>query len=135
MSEFRLSDNWKKILNISYRMTFYWFLFIIFMVMAVESLGISEFRIFGKEPFEYILYLFTTVSLVCILIMMSYPLAYLCYLWREGERKKVFLGILVVGYLNIFSGYIWYYQGEIKQREIEIKFLTFHDLIKMVKQK
>lgn len=67
--------------------------------------------------------------------MMSYPIAYLCYLWREGERKKVALGILVVSYLNIFSGYIWYYQREIKQREIEIKFLTFHDLIKMVKQK
>lgn len=122
MNEFSLTDNQRKVLNVAYWMTFYSLLLhLLFFFLAMVANVADLVKLDGPLYFS-ITSFFTVITLGCVLTMMSYPAIYLSHLWRKHERKKVAVGILVFFFLHILTGYLWYYQREIKKKEIHTFF-------------
>ena len=123
MREDILTDRWRRLFKVSYWMTFYLLsLYALFFIIVVVLIA---FRLMTRED-EILLYVTYAVGcglFLCVVIMMFYPIVFISYLWRKGEKKKALTGVLVFFILNILTGYLWYYVGEIKRQGIKLRVL------------
>ena len=66
------------------------------------------------------------ITVVCVIAMLSYSVIYLYHLWNMKMRAKFAVGILMFIFYNFLIGYLWYYQREIRHKEIQIGWPFFH---------
>ena len=116
-----LTDRWRMLFNASYWMTFYLFsLYVLFFIIMIVLIA---FQLMTRED-EILLYVTYVVGcglLLCVIVMTLYPLVFISYLWRKGEKKKFLTAVLIFFCLNILTGYIWFYIGEIKRQNIKLR--------------
>lgn len=118
-----LTDRWRMLFRASYWTTFY--LFSIYVLFFIFVVVLIAFQLMTRED-EILLYVTYVVGcglLLCVVVMTFYPLVFISYLWRKGEKKKSLAAVLVFFFLNILAGYIWFYIGEIKRQEIKLRIL------------
>ena len=109
--------------KVSYWATFYLFsLYALFFIIVVVLIA---FQLMTREDeiLLYVTYAIGSGLFLCVIIMMFYPLVFIRYLWRKGEKKKSLTGMLIFFFLNILTGYLWFYIGEIKRQEIKLRVL------------
>lgn len=107
----------------SYWTTFYLFsLYVLFFIIVVVLIA---FQLMTREDdiLLYVTYVVGCGLLLCVVVMTLYPLAFIRYLWRKGEKKKSLSAVLIFFILNILTGYIWFYISEIKRQEIKLRVL------------
>lgn len=120
MHEEILTDRWRRLFNASFWMTFYLFsLYVLFFIVVVVLIAFG-FMTREDEILLYVTYAVGCGLFLCVVIMMFYPLIFISYLWRKGEKKKSLNGMLVFFFLNILTGYIWFFIREVKRQEIKL---------------
>jgi hypothetical protein len=68
-------------------------------------------------------YIFSPLIVICILVMAFYAVSYLWRLWKKGYRKEALQGLIIFIFLNILTGYLWFYWSEIKHQKIRFKLI------------
>ena len=123
MDEFSLSENQREIFRLAFWMGPFGLFFLIFIQVSFVVAGIF---ITGSAPDPdedpWLLYVMLPpflTFLLCVLTIWLYPILYLCHLWRAGERKTCIVSIPVLVLFNALSGFLCFYQGEIKKEKIQ----------------
>ena len=123
MEKYTLSPNVKNLVSFCYRGSFilwaFYFFYFCVVVTAVAQGWLEkndEILIFGGYPFAIFF-------AICVLVMACYAMGYVLQLWIKGYKKEAMLGLMIFFFLNIITGYLWFYWSEIKQEEIRFKLL------------
>jgi len=66
-------------------------------------------------------YVVGSLMAICIFTMASYAINYVWHLWKKGQRKEAIKGLINFIFLNILTGYIWFYWSEVKHQKIRFK--------------
>lgn len=125
MNEFFLSDTYRKVFRTSF-----WatpgsiFVNLLFHIAAFAVKGYELIPLTGQ--FVYFVGMgISLVTVTCVLTMLFYPIIYLYHLWRIGDRVEFILGILMFVLYSLLMGYLWYYQKEIKGKDIQVGWPIF----------
>ncbi len=54
-------------------------------------------------------------------VMAMYAIGYVVHLWNEDRRKDALKGLVTFAFLNVLTGYIWFYMSEVKSHGIRFK--------------
>lgn len=85
--------------------------------MVAEGLGLMDEESSLFDLFMYITYCFVCSLFICMLIMATYAIRYIRYLWQEvGAWVAVYAAVVTLG-MGTITGYWWFYQREIKHKK------------------
>ena len=120
MDKYILSPMFRKIVGISFKTTF-WLIAIQFLFFLTIVFSIAQGWL--DQDTQLLLlgsYIYGGLIFICIMILASYAIGYLNHLWKYGYRKETLKGIVMFGFLNLLTGYIWFYQFEMKNQKIRM---------------
>lgn len=93
------------------------YIVICFGAMVAEGIGLMDEESSLFDLFMYITYSFVCFLFICMLIMATYAIRYIRYLWQEvGVWVAVYAAIVTLA-MGTVTGYWWFYQREIKYRK------------------
>ena len=126
MKQYILPPVLERWIRFCYKSTFYLFAsyFAFFLINAFLVIqGWFELEELEQEHsfFMIVSLIFASLIFICVISMASYAIGYVCYLWKSGHRGEAVKGLVTFVFLNILAGYRWYYQSEIKNREIDFR--------------
>ena len=55
--------------------------------------------------------------------MAMYAIGYIVHLWNEDRRTEALKGLVTFAFLNVLTGYIWFYMSEVKGHGIRFKLI------------
>lgn len=124
MGEFCLQEKYRKIFWASFWMTPW--LILVNVLIYIASLAAKDFGLDIHNKFvDFVGIGISSVTAVCIVVMLFYPMTYLYYLWQVGEKAKFVFGVLMFIFYSLVAGYLWYYQKEIKGKDIKVGWPVF----------
>ena len=98
---------------------------LLFLIVALVAKASGVISLDG----EFVYSVGVTISVItvaCPIAMLLYPIIYLCHLWKMKMRAKFFVGVLMLIFYSLLIGYLWYYQREIRHKEIPNGWPFFH---------
>ena len=127
MEGYILLPVYRKALGVCYKATFFLMaVYLIFFLSIVFSV-IQGWLEQKNQVLEIGAYVVGSLMAICILTMASYAVSYVCHLWKEGQRKEALQGLVTFIFLNILTGYIWFYWSEVKHQEIRFRLIANND--------
>lgn len=55
--------------------------------------------------------------------MAMYAIGYVVHLWNKDRRSEALKGLVTFAFLNVLTGYIWFYMSEVKGHGIRLKLI------------
>ena len=54
-------------------------------------------------------------------VMAMYAVGYVVHLWKKGLQREALRALVTLVFLNVLTGYIWFYMSEVKGHGIRFK--------------
>ena len=94
--------------------------FVFFLLVVAGVIG--GFLEQDDRLLEYGAYVAGSLILVFETVMAMYAIGYVVHLWKEDRRREALKGLVTFAFLNVLTGYIWFYMSEVKgHRSTELR--------------
>ena len=95
--------------------------FVFFLLVVAGVIG--GFLEQDDRLLEYGAYVAGSLILVFETVMAMYAIGYVVHLWKEDRRREALKGLVTFAFLNVLTGYIWFYMSEVKGNGIRFKLI------------
>lgn len=123
MQGYALSRSLRRAVGFCFGSTFVliaaYFAFFLFVVSGVIG-GLLEQEARLLERGAYVVGGFI---LVFASVMAIYAIGCVVHLWNKGFRREALKGLIMIVFLNVLTGYIWFYMSEVKGHRINYKLI------------
>ena len=98
----------------------YWTtIFTLILYFAVYSIWIALIIVGYTDEntiaYTYVGYAFVLILLSCFLLMLSYPILLIRFLWQRGDKRRAIRFTLSFVLCSVLIAYTWFYAIEIKK--------------------
>ena len=84
--------------------------FVFFLLVVAGVIG--GFLEQDDRLLEYGAYVAGSLILVFETVMAMYAIGYVVHLWKEDRRREALKGLVTFAFLNVLTGYIWFYMSD-----------------------
>ena len=121
MRKYVLSPRIRRAVRFCYASTFVLLAAYLVFFLSAVTFVISGWVEQADQSLELGAYVVGGFLLILVTAMAAYAVGYIGHLWNQGFRKKALQALVAFVFLNVLTGYLWFYWAEIKGQEIRIK--------------